>query len=213
MRSVLKSCLTLVDSTWGNNYLDELKWVDEVISPVRNAQVLLNRFNTYPKPLMIENSQLGNDLRHELKNSQEKLALELISPTFQQFLSYQNFETRESIPCLHSTEPVIHYLKEFNRAAWKSLSKAIAKADDDHLHKVRIKAKETKYLAEASIPVIGKTLKDNGKIAGNIQSALGYLQDSLMMTAATTSVEILEYEKKERKQIKSDWRKFVKHNF
>jgi CHAD domain-containing protein len=194
-----------------------LRWVDEIISPVRNAQVLLNRFSTYPKNLKTSSLFIAESLQTDLKNAQSLLRSELNSLNFQQFLSYQNFETNESIPTIHSNEPVIGYLKEFNSAAWKSLSKAAMKADDDGLHKVRIKAKKVRYLAEASVPIIGKSLKDQAKIAGKIQTSLGYLQDSFMMSATIefleAAQEILEYERKERKQIKKNWRRFARHNF
>ena len=213
MRSVLRSCLPLLDPTWGKNYLDELRWVDEVISPVRNAQVLLDRFSSYPESIKIRNDQLSELLREDLKKCQLQLQLDLTLPTFRQFFSYQHFGTQESIPCLHSNELVINYLERFNATAWRTLSKAAVKADEDHLHEVRIKAKKVKYLAEASIPVIGNSLKSHAKIAAKIQTALGYWQDSKMMSASANSFEILEYEKKQRKQIKKDWGKFVKRNF
>ena len=213
MRSVLGSCLSLLDPTWGKNYLDELRWVDEVISPVRNVQALLDRFSSYPDSIKIRNDQLSELLRKDLKKCQMQLQLDLTLPAFQQFLSFLNFETQESIPCSHSNELVINYLERFNATAWETLLKAAVKADEDHLHEVRIKAKKVKYLAEASIPVIGKSLRNHVKIASNIQSTLGYLQDSKMMTASADSVEILEYEKKQRKKIKNDWKKFVKRNF
>jgi CHAD domain-containing protein len=187
--------------------------VDEVISPVRNVQALLDRFSSYPDSIKIRNDQLSELLRKDLKKCQMQLQLDLTLPAFQQFLSFLNFETQESIPCSHSNELVINYLERFNATAWETLLKAAVKADEDHLHEVRIKAKKVKYLAEASIPVIGKSLRNHVKIASNIQSTLGYLQDSKMMTASADSVEILEYEKKQRKKIKNDWKKFVKRNF
>lgn len=213
MKSVLKSCLTLLDQTWGDNYLNELRWVDEVISPIRNAQVLLDRFDAYSEPLRIRNKEILDSLRKDLVDCQSKLQLELNSLTFQQFLSYQNFEIKESIPTIHSNEPVNRYLKKFNTAAWRSLSKVAVKEGDDQLHKVRIKAKEVKYLAEASLPILGKSLKEQAKIASKVQISLGCLQDSLMMTAVVSSPEILKYEEKEQKQIKNDWHRFVKRNF
>jgi CHAD domain-containing protein len=203
----------LFDPTWGKNYLDELRWVDEVISPVRNAQVLLDRFSGYSDAIKNRNDQFSKVLQEDLKKCQTQLQRDLTLPIFRQFLSNQNFETQDSLHCIHSNELVINYLKHFNATAWETLTKAAVKADEDQLHMVRIKAKKVKYLAEASIPVIGNSLKKHAKIASKMQRNLGYLQDSIMMTAVSNSPEVLEYEKKQRKQIKNDWRKFVKRNF
>ena len=213
LRSVLGSCSPLVDQDWLVPYRQQLKVVDEMISPLRNAQVLLNRFRKYPAPLLESNAGFEASLEMTLREREAKFQLDMQSQEFVKWIESLNIENLQRVPTLNPENEVHGSLKAFNKEQWKSLSKSARDSTPDSLHKVRIKAKKVRYLAGASIPVLGDKMEKHEQDASQIQQLLGELQDSRMMIDLVDSGEICEFEKRESKRLVREWRILARESF
>ena len=213
LRSILGSCETLLETEWFNNFRSQLKAIDEVISPVRNAQVLFDRFNNYPDVIVNNNEALYVSLQTMVSEAEATFTTKSQTPEFKEFLRVIKPADSGAIAVLDPDESIYKFLKSKNKEQWKSLRRAALKAHPNELHRVRIKAKKVRYLGEASIPILGSRIQGRAQTAQRIQTLLGELQDSTMMSELVTSADILEYEKEQVKQIRSEWSELVRRNF
>jgi len=80
--------------------------------------------------------------------------------------------------------PAADVLPKLVARPWKKLRKAVDslpnEADDDGLHKIRIKAKRCRYAAEAIAPVFGKPVARFAKRVEALQTVLGELHDAVV---------------------------------
>ena len=76
-------------------------------------------------------------------------------------------------------------LPQLVEVPWKKLCKAIAQlhdnAQDEQLHRVRIKAKRCRYAAEAIVPVGGKPIARFARRVQRLQRILGELHDAVVV--------------------------------
>ena len=213
LRSFLGSCSTLVDPEWLIHYRQRLKWVDGMISPLRNVQVLLNRFHKYPTPLLEHNSGVEATLEMTLREREAQFQLDMQRREFLDWVECLQIENLQNIPTITPNGEVYDFLKAFNKEQWKSLSKSARNSNSDRLHKVRIKAKKVRYLAEVSIPVLGPKIEKQEQDSSQIQQLLGELQDSRMMIDLVKRGEIFEFEKIQSTRIVREWKVLAKEIF
>ena len=210
LRSVLGSCSSLFEKEWIGNLRSQLKAMDEIISPVRDAQVLIDRFNDYPESIVSSNFALRVRLEKMLGEAEATFKNHLNSQQFTSFFEMIDFAESSSIPILMSDELIYKHLKKFNKEQWKSLTRKILDSKNHQLHQIRIKAKKVRYLAEASIPVLGNRIEKQAILANQIQNLLGELQDSTMMTQIATSPYLLEIERREVERIEITWEQLAR---
>ena len=134
----------------------------------------------------------------------------LNSQQFTAFLATIDPADSESIPIPKADEPIYKYLKEFNKEQWKSMTRKIRNLKEHQFHQIRIKSKKVRYLAEASIPILGNRLEKHAVLANQIQILLGELQDSTMMTQIATSPYLLEIERREVERIEITWEQLAR---
>lgn len=205
LRSIFGSCSPLFETKWLKSFRSELKAIDNMISPLRDAHVLFDRFNNYPDTLTSNNYALFVTLESVLNEAHIAFQTDVHSQQFNAFLSDVELTNPKEIPTLKSNDSIHEYLAEFNREQWKSLKTKVRKAKPHQLHQVRIKAKKVRYLAEACVPVLGQKIERRAHIANKIQTLLGELQDSRMMIGVASTPDILEHEKREIDRIEITW--------
>ena len=205
LRAVLGGCASLIEKEWIGNLRSQLKVADEIISPLRNAHVLTDRFNAYPESIVSSNSALCVRLETMLSEAEETFQNKLNSQQFTAFLAIIDLTKGVSIPALNPDEHIYKHLKKFNKQQWNSLTRKILNTKNHQLHQIRIKAKKVRYLAEASLPVMGHHIEKEAKMAKQIQTLLGEFQDSAMMTQLATNPYLLEIEKGEIERIEITW--------
>ena len=205
LRSILGSCSPLIKPNWLKRFRSQLKEIDTQISPLRDAHVLFNRFNGYPDTITSNNYALYVALESKRNQAQIAFQAHVHSIEFNTFLTNIDFANPKEIHTKKSEEFVYVYLEKFNRDQWKSLKTKVRTSKTPELHKVRIKAKKVRYLAEASIPVLGQKIEKRAHIANQIQTLLGELQDSKMMIELASTSDILELEEREIERIEKSW--------
>ena len=205
LRSILGSCSPLVKPRWLKNFRSELKAIDKMISPLRDAHVLFDRFNSYPDTITSNNYALYLALESGLHGANATFQTQVHSLQFNAFLTNIELTDSKAIPTLKSNEPIISFLEQFNQEQWKSLRKKVHDSKTHQLHQVRIKAKKVRYIAEASIPVMGQKIEKQAHFANKIQTLLGELQDARMMIELASTSDILNFEKREIERIETMW--------
>ena len=205
LRSILGSCSPLIKSNWLKRFRSQLKEIDTQISPLRDAHVIFNRFNGYPDSVTSNNYALYVALESRLNQAQIAFQAHVHSTEFNTFLTNIDLANPKEIHTKKSEELVYAYLEKFNRDQWRSLKTKVRNSKTLELHKVRIKAKKVRYLAEASIPVLGQKMEKRAHIANQIQTLLGELQDSKMMIEIASTSDILKLEKHELERIGKSW--------
>ena len=210
LRAVLGGCTSLIEKEWIRNLRSQLKAADEIISPLRNAHVLTDRFNGYPESIVNSNFALCVRLEKMLSEAEATFQNKLNSQQFTAFLAIIDLTKGGSIPALNPDELVFKHLKKFNKQQWNSLTRKILNTKKHQLHQSRIKAKKVRYLAEASIPILGERIEKQARLANQIQTLLGDLQDSTMMTQIATSPYLLEIERREVERIEITWEQLAR---
>ena len=210
LRSILGSCSPLMEKRWLRNLRSQLKAADEIISPLRDAHVLIDRFNSYPESIVSNNFALFVRLETLLGEAEAIFHSNLNSQEFTAFLAILDLADSGSIPTPKADELAYKHLKKFNKEQWNSLTRKILNSKDHQFHQIRIKSKKVRYLAEASIPILGERIEKQARFANQIQTLLGELQDSTMMTQLASSPYLLEIERREVERIEITWEQLAR---
>jgi CHAD domain-containing protein len=173
--------------------LDELRWLGQVLSPARDAQVIRGRLEAaleaQPRELVLGPAR--NRLRLELAREQrEGLAMvrqALDSPRYFRLLDALDLLAADPPLARRAKAPARSVIGDLVKRDVKRLRravKAIAESDpegrDQALHAARKKAKRLRYAAELAVPAGGRRAKKLVKRAKAVQQALGRYQDSVV---------------------------------
>ncbi len=84
---------------------------------------------------------------------------------------------------LHPDDPARRVLPELVRRPWRKLRRTVRAAGahptDPQLHRIRIRAKQLRYAAEAAAPVVGKQARRMADAAEALQTVLGDHHDAV----------------------------------
>jgi CHAD domain-containing protein len=193
LRSDLRTFRTLLDPDRAGPLRDELQWLGGELGHVRDADVLDERLRRQLSTLPAEDSRAGAALLRRLDTERAAARAELL-----QALSEDRYvrlldalvAAVDVPPLLADAEadaPARRVLPSIVRGPWKHLQKAVESLDphpeDEALHEIRIRAKRTRYAAEAAAPVLGKPAAKFAKAVAGVQTVLGDLQDAVVAEA------------------------------
>lgn len=198
LRSELKLLGGALDSEWVTQVRVDLKWLGEALGHVRDSDVLLGLFDGED-----DGSPLDADGRNELRSKLQgqrrarcrELAGVLSSDRYLDLLD-QLDKAASNLPVDHAhqgkrapTRPTLadraaaKVLPKLVGRRWRSLRQAVRGAgrhpSDRELHGMRIRAKELRYAAEITAPVIGKAARRTAAAAEAAQNVLGDHHDAV----------------------------------
>ncbi len=188
LRSDLRTFRAVVDQHWSEPLRDELKWLGERFGEVRDADVLLerleDRLDALPHADAEGARQLLDTLRGQRATARDNLLAALRSERYLALLD-RLVEASHGVPASPDVDdPDDIELEQFARRPWKKLRRAVDDLDDDppdeDLHRVRIRAKQARYAAEAVAPAIGRDAKRFAKRIADVQDVLGEHQDAVV---------------------------------
>jgi CHAD domain-containing protein len=172
----------------------ELRWLGQVLSKARDAQVMRERLDllvaSEPAELVLGpvSQRIDNDLSAEYRAGREQ-ALEAVNSE-RYFRLLDALDELGRFPSLtrKSDRPAKEVLPRLLRRDAKRLRRAVAEitsAADRHqrdlaLHEARKKAKRVRYAAESAVPVFPGEAKKLATSAKRVQRALGEHQDSVV---------------------------------
>ena len=198
LRSELKLLEGALDSEWVTQVRVDLKWLGEALGQVRDSDVLPGLFDGED-----DGSPFDADGRNELRSNLEEqrrtrcreLSEVLNSDRYLALLD--QLDTAAShllVDDAGQGKPLLTPSTIADRAAakvlpmlvgkrWRSLRRAVRGAgrhpSDLELHGMRIRAKELRYAAEITAPVIGKAARRTAAAAEAAQNVLGDHHDAV----------------------------------
>ena len=188
LRSDLRTFRSLLDAERTKPLREELQWLGAELGHVRDADVLQERLRHQASLLPAADSRAATALLRRLDDERTTArAAMLASLDGDRYLRLLEalVAAIERPPVPDDADgPARKALPAIVRGPWKHLQKAVeslaAHPEDEALHEIRIRAKRTRYAAEAAAPVLGKQAARFAKAVAGVQSVLGELQDAVV---------------------------------
>jgi CHAD domain-containing protein len=198
LRSELKLLGGALDSEWVTQVRVDLKWLGEALGQVRDSDVLAGLFDGADDGSPFD-ADGRNELRSKLEGQRRTRCRELagvLSGNRYLDLLDQLDKAASNLPVDDAGQGkraptrstltdrlAAKVLPKLVGRRWRSLRRAVTGAgrhpSDRELHGMRIRAKELRYAAEISAPVIGKAARHTAAAAEAAQNVLGDHHDAV----------------------------------
>jgi CHAD domain-containing protein len=183
LRAYLRAMRPVLVGEWAEVLRSELAWLGGSLGPVRDLDVLLERFHAesalLPVPEQRAFARLLPVLERQRKDNRTAMLAALRSERYVQLLT--RLEVAAKTPEVAAT---IVSLVDMAAAAFKRLRKAMREVgpetSDAELHRVRIYGKRARYAAELAEAVVGKPASRFLQQAKVWQDLLGEHQDAIV---------------------------------
>ncbi|NGN91229.1 CHAD domain-containing protein [Nocardioides sp. KC13] len=196
MRSALATYRPLLDTDRAEPLRDELKWLADLLGDVRDAEVLRKRLRRWaaehgPGPSGVD--ALRASLAERQATGRARLLPELDGERYRALVA--GLAASDGLPWADGA-PGKKALRKRVRKSWRRLAAAVEAAERAEspaerrrqLHEARKKAKRTRYAAESLREVFGKDAERLADATKSVQSALGDLNDSVVMIRAIVEI-------------------------
>ena len=205
LRADLHTFSRFLDDTTTNELLDELRWLGHAVGPVRDLDVLGQRFARRAPDLAELDQPSARELSAQLTASRleahRRLLEALRSDRYDGAL--RGLVAFAATPPMRTgaeqtTIPASDLARRFVRRRWKQLAEAVGAADDRptdaQLHGIRISAKKCRYAAEALEPVVGRPARRFARRIEAVQTVLGDYHDTVVAEAwlRNAAVDLLD---------------------
>ena len=196
LRSDLRTFRGVLDPSWVDGIRAELQWLGGALGAVRDADVLganlqdLDEragggdeagFGEIMAALRLQRDDADSTLREALDSDRYLDLLDRLEDA----VGHPPFVGRSGP--LDPGLPAADVLPGLLRGPWRRLRKAAVGAgrrpDDAQLHRVRIRAKQLRYAAEAAAPVFGSRARQLAQGAEALQTVLGEQHDAVTAAA------------------------------
>jgi CHAD domain-containing protein len=191
LRSDLRTFRSLLVPEWDEALRAELKWLGGELGAVRDTEVLLDLLHHQVDRLTPGDHAVGERLLRQLVDRREEQRAELLeamrSERYAKLL--ERLVAAANAPALlpEADAPATEVLPALVKKPWKKLRRDVRALDDiprdEDLHHVRIRAKRTRYAAEAVSPALGKLARRFAKAVAKLQDVLGDHQDAVVAAA------------------------------
>ncbi len=187
LRSDLRTYGHLVDAPWAADLREELRWLGGVLGDVRDHDVLLHRLHVHASDLEDELKPLWRILEARHDAARQQLLSALRGDRYRSLLDRLVEAARTPALTTAAAATSEETLPSLVAATWKKLANEARAAGpdtpDDDLHGIRIRAKRTRYAAEAVAPALGSRGEEATKFAKlvtRVQDVLGEHQDAII---------------------------------
>jgi CHAD domain-containing protein len=181
LRSDLGTFDVVLDPVWVSHVRVDLKWLGSALGEVRDADVLAGRLLGAPE-------EIGVQLASQRAEAAERVAAVLADDRYLLLLTHLHAATNRPPFVLgegdiRQQDRARRILPSLVGARWRALRRQVRKAghdpSDERLHRIRIKAKQLRYAAEAATPVMGTDARRTAKAAEDLQTLLGEHHDAV----------------------------------
>ena len=189
LRSDLRTFRSLLDEQWGAALSDELRWLGDIFGAVRDADVLLERLDAklleLPEVDRGPAKRLLDHLRTDHGRGRDQMLRALRSDRYDALLDrLVAAAARPRFLLRVDDADDAEVLSRLARRPWKHLAASVAALADSPsdlaLHGVRIRAKRSRYAAEAVAPAFGKPARTFARAVTELQDVLGEHQDAII---------------------------------
>ncbi len=224
LRALLRAIRPLLRGDWATPLGDDLRWLGRALGPVRDADVLLERFqrraDALSPGLQSPFTMSLGPLVDTRESARGKLVPALEDPRY--FLLLEKLDRAIVDARLDDDGPT---LAELARKEFRRLNKRVRRLDthpsDEELHEVRILGKRARYAAEFAAPTMARDATPFIRRAKRLQDVLGEHQDSCIaevqvwqLAAAVRDTDaafaagvVVERERSDRRQAREDFPK------
>ncbi len=191
LRSDLRTFRPLLVPEWDEALRDELAWLGAELGAVRDTEVLLELLRSKVAQLAPPDRPIGEHLLARLVEHWERARIELLealrSPRYARLLDRLVDAARKPALLPDADAPATEVLPPLARRPWAKLRRSVEELPDvppdPQLHQVRIRAKRSRYAAEAVAPALGHRAKRFAKAVARLQDILGNHQDAVVAAA------------------------------
>jgi CHAD domain-containing protein len=188
LRSYLRTFRPLLDEDWARGLQEDLRWLGRELGPVRDGDVLSERFHTAAAALPDAERRAAKDLLEHLAQLRQgdlrRLLEALRSGRYLELLGRLVEAARAPRVRPEAQQPARGVLAPLVQARWERLSRSVSQLgsepDAEELHAVRIRAKHARYAAEAVTPVFGGSARRFARALRRVQQSLGQHQDAVV---------------------------------
>lgn len=189
LRSGLRAFGPLLDPDWAESLRVELRWLARGLGAFREAEVLrerlLARVDELPADLPTDEVRvLVDESTKETLDRGRGAVLEILDAS--RYLDLHDHlvrAARDPMTTAAAAEPARDVLPDLVRKAWKKLASAAEELHPDSAdapwHAARLKAKRTRYAAEAVAPAMGADATTFAKKMAKLTDVLGEHQDAV----------------------------------
>jgi CHAD domain-containing protein len=196
LRSDLRTFSPLVEQEWADRLREELRWLGEALGQVRDLDVMQDRLRAAAEGLGPEIEPLFAFLDEQHLVARASLLKALRSERYVKLLDDLVQAARSPVVTATAWEPAGDALPPLAAQAWKRLAGRGRSLDtddpDERFHQVRIRAKRSRYAADAVAPALDpddrKLAVRFAKRAAAVQDVLGDLQDSVVARSLVRDV-------------------------
>ena len=186
LRSDLHTFASLLDPEWVAATRDELRWAGGLLGEVRDAEVLRDRLRDRLESLPGEDRPAGSRLLARLDQARLAARSRLLDGMrSKRYLGLVDrlLSAAARPPFVEGSAPTKEALLASVEAPWARLRSRARDlgpdATDEELHEVRIRAKRSRYAAEAAAPLTARASDFAGAVA-RLQTILGEHQDAVL---------------------------------
>ena len=188
LRSDLRTFRPLLDRDWARALRAELRWLGQLLGPVRDAEVLGARLQEGVEEMVgLEPASakvLLDGLETDRLDARRRLLEGLGSRRYEELVVRLARAAREPVAVDDLVERPISSTGSLMKRPWAKLARRAAAlgsgSSDGALHATRIEAKRVRYGAEALVPVFGKRAARFASAAERLQEVLGEHQDAVV---------------------------------
>jgi CHAD domain-containing protein len=196
LRSDLRTFSPLVDEAWAQSLIEELRWIARVLGDVRDLDVLRARIEAESSGVEGELHPLMRWITERASQARTALDAALVSDRYRVLLERLVDAATDPVVRGSAEGPCREVLPPLVAKSWRKLKKAaqgVGKdANDESLHRVRIRAKRARYAGEAVASFLDDADQDAAKKfarrAEKIQDVLGLHQDAVVTIDAILEV-------------------------
>jgi CHAD domain-containing protein len=189
LRSGLRTFRPLLDRDWAQHLRDELQWLGQSLSGLRDSEVLLARLEGDLDRLLppgVDAQGAHRLVRRRLQRdatAARQVALEALNSDRHLALHEALVHAASAPSTVHDAEqPCRDVLPPLVAKAWKRLDRDVRALTldgaDAEWHETRKAAKKARYAAEACAPVLGTPAKKLAKQVERVTEMLGEHQDA-----------------------------------
>lgn len=229
LRSDLRTFSAYLDADRIAVLREELQWLGGELGVVRDGDVLAERLRGRTRLLPAADARAASALLRRLDTERASARSRFLGVLDQdRYIDLLDALAAAAIdPPLADDDAASQLarkaLPDIVRRPWKHLSTAVSALpdhpDDSALHEIRIRAKRTRYAAEAAAGIVGRPAARFAKAVASLQGVLGDLQDAVVAevwlravgskgTAAHAFVagELVAMERAAMDVARNDWR-------
>jgi CHAD domain-containing protein len=188
LRSHLRAFEPILDRAWAGDLSERLRWWGDALGDARDADVLDVQLRARADALpAADRPQIDGVLarfRARRDEAYRTVANDLRDPRYIPLLDAVVEAAERPVFAGRAFDPAYDVAPELLASSWRKLRKAVRRRSrppqDPELHRIRIRAKRVRYVAEAVAPAFGARAERFARCVAALQTVLGEQHDAVV---------------------------------